>query len=616
MCSRPAFLGAMLAGALLLGACAGRGAPPPTPPGQPGAPSPAGPAAGPAGAGRAPAPGSAAPGPGAPAPAGAVLGNSPTPAPAGATADRREAAGPGAAAQPLPPGCGGDGGPAAPPYAVVAPGWGRAGNMPFPVRTARRSGCRYAVGGSGLAVDLRLPAGARAESSRAALQVAGAEPLYVNFFPDGPRLSIGFPAGPNGQEIRIRLQGPLAAGASPVDFQLDLVRDFPELAVAVRQPSGDWRPHRDLDTLPPGPVEVRFRWDRPVDAVEAEARVRRARGNVPINPPPALAWADAQTLIATLTNPPAVAVIDMGGVPGPGEVATYASPTVLRTGQPPFLEAVDPFSGAGTALGPAPPEVQQVLVAPAGTHVAYSAYAPQPDGTWWIRTGWVLDRQAGQLRPAPFGSFLGWTATGALAGGPEEGGLQLWHPATGAIRRFNITPGAQYSSLSPDGRRVAGVRIQWEQEDRTTFLAPADLLVLDLETGQERTYPGWSHYYVTHSEFGVPYPLVWVEGGRLLAGRDYRGRTSYQWVAVDLETGARRAFTPEEASRLPSAGALAGPPGWRLEQDRPWQTVYLAGPDGTRRDLGTGLPAGWLPDGRALVVRWAQSHLRYEPSRP
>lgn len=611
--SRKALIGACVAGALLLGACTGRGASPAPPAGDPGSsggtkaaapPTPAPPP--PVGDKPAPDPAPAPPaGPGQPAapPAGTVRV---PPAPALT----------GVAAQPLAEGCGGaaaDQGPAAPPAMVVAPGWGRQGNMPFPVRTARRSGCKYAVGGSSLAVDVRLPAGTAAAAARAALQISGAEPVYTNFFADGPRLSVGFPSGPNGQEIQIRVSGPLGAGGAPLDFRLDLVRDFPSLTVAVRQPPGEWRPFSDVDTLPPAPTELRFRWDRQVDHMEAELRVRRARGTERVDPQPAFAWADPQTLVATLARPPALAMIDMGGVPGPGAIATYARPIVVRTGIPPVLEALDPFTGVRTPLGPAPPDVRQVLAAPAGNHVAFGAFAPQPDGTWWLQTGWVLDLQEKRLLPAPFGSFLGWTNQGALAGVGEQGGLEVWHPGTGDRRRFATAPGASYASPSPDGRRIAGTRIQSEREDRATFLAPADLLVLDLETGQEQVYPDFGHYYVTHSEFGVAFPTIWTDGGRSVAGRDYKGRTVYQWAAVDTKSGNRRLLTSDEAAGLAAPDRdLSGPSGWRLEQERPWDTVYLVAPDGSRQDQGTGLPAGWLPDGRALVVRWEQSHLRYQ----
>ncbi len=625
MRSRKALFSACLIGALAAGACTG-----PTrvsapadqeqsgstaggdrPGGIP-APPRALPAQSGAGAPTAPGQGQKSPQPGTGATGGAANG---TPGATGPAADKTPT--PGLAGEPLAPGCGGtsaDQGPIVPPAMVVTPGWGRAGSQPFPARTARRAGCRYAVGGSSLSVDIRLPPEAQEEATRLALQVKGAEPTYVHFSPEGPRMAVGFTGGPNGQELQVGIKGPVTAGSDSLDLQVTLVRDFPALTVSVRQPSGDWQLQHHSDTLPVAPTELRFSWDRPVSQLEAEERVQRARGLNRLSTA-VLNWPDAQTLVVQLPTPPPLVVVDMGGVPGPGGVATYAAPTVLRTGSPPVLEAVDVFSGTATKLGPVPPEPNHALVAASGRYVAFSTFAPQADGAWWAPKGWVLDLKDRSLQPAPFYAFLGWTGDGALVGTNDQGVPERWVPATGERRQFTVSDGARYTSLSPYGHQIAGVLVHWDQEDHNTFLAPADLVVLDLQTGAEKRYPDWSHYYVTHSEFGIAFPVIWIDGGRAIASRDYRGRTAYQWVVMDLNRGARHPLTPDEAAELPPpVTVLNGPPGWRLEQEQEWQTVFLVGATGNRRDLGNGLPVGWLPDGRALIIRWESSQLRYQPN--
>lgn len=509
------------------------------------------------------------------------------------------------AAQPLPPGCGG--GPResrlpGPPGAVVAPAWQRGGNTPFPTRYAHRSGCRFATGGSALLVTLYLPRDAREAEARQALRVRGAAPEAIDWSPQDAALLLRFPPGPPGQQIRIQLQGPPGPALPILDFQVELVREFPTVTASVRRPPAEnWQPLRPWEVHPPGPLDLRLAFDRPVSQAEAESRLRRTQSLIQAE----WRWVDPQTLIVQHPKPPPVLVLDLGGLPGPGGIGLYGPPVVLRTGTPPVATALNPTTAEETILATVPAEVERAALDATGRWLAVTAAVPSAAPPWTEEQSWAIDLRSGQWVMAPFSEpFISWHPVQGLLGAEQPGSIVAWHPDRGQSATYSVSANAHYLNLSPDGRYLAGVRIHEERLDPVRQIMPVDLLILDLATGREHVVPEWAHYWPGPGQWAAPLPLAWTQDGTGLVGRTYLGPDLWDWVIFDRKSGERRILPADVAAGLNlAAPSPKGPQGWEVQQGREWEAVILRDTRGQSRSLGPGLPAGWLPDGRLVILR-------------
>lgn len=568
-----------------------RAADPPADQGGPGEPPPAQPAAdttrpdasggGPAGAG------TTQPGPG-PAPPPATA-NSPADHP-GVLAGPRDRCFAGSSTEPEPP------------YIAV---YLSSSSMSYsdPEYFILDPGCRVVVGGDKVAVEVVAPEGADPDLLAAAVQAAAGGPVPDRWITRAGRtVEIEFP-DPAVREMSVSVAGPLQPGGTPAALGVFLVRDYPEVIAELRQGSGAWQWLDPLKTYPDVPTELRLRFSRPIDPSWLPAQYTRVESGVEWK------WTDPLTFTVTLADPPPLYTLDPNGATDARRMSVWSAPVVLHTGEPPALMAFDPATGQTEPVAPAPPEAYDALLSPDGRYLAVSTWFPAA-GAWdgWQETVVVVDMQSGSMHVTPLSGWTGWGDNGDLVGADFSSTVQIWNCRTRTERRLPLTTELWQGWVSPDGSLLAAYDLLWDQESQD-WLLPAELVVVDLRTGEERRYANWTRYYVTHSEYGVPFPVVWDGNGAVVA-LDYAGADQWTWIRLDLATGRREPMQAEQTEGLALTGVQNAPGGWGYRHHS-WESVTAPLPDGGTADLGPGLAAGRAPDGRFLFIRWPEHAHRY-----
>ncbi len=488
------------------------------------------------------------------------------------------------------------------PRIVVHSSSGSVDYATFTSVTSSVQSCTLTVGGGGLRAFAVLPSGATEELAKSALKVENTTSRQP-FWSDG-QLNFSLDSADNGQRQTIRLQGPLVPGRAPVDISLTLVRDYPTVMVDVRQAEGAWAPLDSRKSYASAPTDLRFRFSRAVKADRLEAQLKQKQGIT-------WKWADPTTLEVHLQNPPEKFELHPGGLPDSSGTGTWAGPAVLYTGKGGAqLVAVDPQTGKESVVAGAPPEISTTHLSPDGRWLAISAMRPSPDVYW---TGWraessLIDLQTGKMIDLPGFTVYTWAGS-VLLGSPGNAGIATYDPQTGQ----QVHLSSSYTSYpSPDGRYVAGFIMRWSEEKRDSSLIPVDLVVVDVNRRQERTFRGVGSYWVCHCDGGGAgrSPLLW--DGTKVVIRDYSSRDKWRWVSVDIATGAVQEVDTTHAEALEGAvsSPLSGPLGKLAQVQDEWGAVALTRPDGTSVQLGPGKPVGWSKDGKALLIRWPGSHLR------
>jgi len=457
--------------------------------------------------------------------------------------------------------------------------------------------CRLHVHSEAVTVDLVLPPAADPEAAQAALQLTGEPELSMTTSSDGEHVfTLRFPAGEPGERLTVRLAGPFGPAGEQVDLGFDLERvATPRVALDYRTDGGDWLPVEPGSTLPRRPMELRL---RPVGGVDPE-RIAQWLGDH------GLAYArQADALIVRLADPPTHLVLNLNDIPAEHGLLTSRSFLELFTGEEPQVSLLDPATGQEQALRNAPVNIYASEVAPSGGRVALMATDPlDPYGTQI----WVLDLRTGDLHRTGISLSSPWYR---IYWRPDElvvadhNRIHRWRE--GAVQAtVQVSRGRAFDALSPDGRFLAGLAIAMTEVDEKN-LAPASIVLHDLETGAERILAERQiKVLVPPNEKEPRLQLSFsADGAGLLIREPAPGTGGWRYLRLDIGSD-----TLADVPEPPAAGQqewIPGPGGLAYRvQTQPYGDVMVRDGDGMEQAHGSGHIVGWLPDGRLLLIRWA-----------
>lgn len=471
--------------------------------------------------------------------------------------------------------------------------------------------CRLRVHSDEVTIDLVLPPSADPAAAEAALQITGTgEPwvdVQTNPYSGEHVFLVHIPAGEPGERVSVRLSGPFGPDGEPVDLGFDLERvTTPGIALDYRLDGGEWMPVEPGSTLPRLPMDLRFRSVGGADLALAVHRLT-ARGLE--------VERQAGELTARLEAPPPHLVLDLNGVEADHGLMTSRSLLEVFTGEEPQLILLDPATGQEQTLGSAPANVYRTLAAPSGDRVALMATDP----TSLIETEiWVLDLRSGELQRTGI-SLTSWQYQAfwrpdelVVADGHR---IHRWRAGTeqAAVQRSG---GSGFTGLSPDRRMLAGISYDMREEDEH-MLAPASIVLHDLQTGADRLLAeGQIRVRIPHSESAPRLALSFTpDGAGLLIREPTPEFGGWRYLMLDIATGTLEEVpepqTETEPEWVPGPGGFA----YRTQADV-YDDVVVRAADGAENHFGSGHAAGWAPDGRLLLIRWANSEWLRCPAGP
>ncbi|WP_374712790.1 hypothetical protein [Symbiobacterium terraclitae] len=470
--------------------------------------------------------------------------------------------------------------------------------------------CRLHVHSDEVTVYFVLPPAADPVAAEAALDITGAgepevEPLWSV---SGEQLFlVRLPAGQPGELVTVRLAGPFGPGGEPVDLGFEFERvTTPRVVMEYRYDGGEWTPVEPGSTLPRRPMELRLRSEGGADIAVIAGYVSGA--GLPFE-------RQGGEITIRLDSPPPHLSLNLNGILADHGLTTTRSLLELFTGEEPRLSLLDPVTGQEEALGRAPVNIYRTLVAPSGDRVALMATDP----TDLIRTQiWALDVRTGDLhqtgiRLTDWQYRIYWRPGELVVADHDR--IHRWQEGM-TQAEVQVSRGTAFTALSPDGRLLAGITYDMREEDEHQ-LAPGSIVLHDLETGEDRILAERQvRVRIPHSEFAPWLELSFSpDGSSLLIREPAPEFGAWRYLRLDLASDSLEEAPdpPAEAQRewVPGPGGFA----YRV-QDQVYDDVVVLSADGAERQYGSGHVAGWLPDGRLLLVRWANSEwLRY-PAGP
>lgn len=509
-------------------------------------------------------------------------------------------------------------------------------------------GCSLPVGLQEMGVQLHLPLSLREDDVRRRLQVQGLTPLRTEWLANWSGrnlLQISFPAGPVGQRFSVSLTGVPGADGRPLTLALKLYRVAPAaVTVTVRLGDRPWQPLAPDDVLAPGPFSLRATFSAPVDQGGVESAFwSRLKGLAPADAP-RLAWVDATTLQVDFPRLRGDLVLGLRDAYDLNGLAIQGEAPVLHAGLPAQLAAVDVASRRESRLYALPPDPRWVAVAPSGRWLAVGSEregSPDP-----VPVVWAVEGRSGLRQQTALTAASGWLRDDLLVGRQGER-LALWDPTAERPVAAPDLPLAEAAAISPDGSRFAWLR--WDTPPATVgAVVSADLLVFTPATQAVQTYPNFLHrtFNLKPATRDQSVHLAWAPDGASIAALDTQldqasGASRVTLVSLNLSTSKVTPLLPAQAGTALGTGVAYAPDGrhilvgdavWDLGLGSKktaalpvrtgagvwspdghylltggnWGPVYAVdAATGKRTDLGPGLAAGWLPDGRALVVRMA-----------
>lgn len=405
--------------------------------------------------------------------------------------------------------------------------------------------------------------------------------------------------------------GPLRVKVDALGFDLRVRQAAaPTVTLEVRPEGGDWAPADAERVWPRGPLDLRFRFSKPMNETVTAEAVRKALADplhaygrsYPVTNAE-LRWEEGALLVHLPTPPPRVVLVPHEAVDTEGlQLADWFLP-LIRTGELPALVAA---GESDTVLTTVPVEVARAAVTPDGRSVLLDRAVADRNyyrSVWRYEaldlTTFRLTAREGQTVPEPAGKGLqgavrsgdrvaGFELGAWVEPGRQEGALVIREMDGRELRRvtgFRYVPSLRYASAvlawAPDGRHV-GLVLSTGQG--------LQLHLIDAETGAMRVVGEPAAFFSIEwspsgRQVAVGNQILDVATGKtLFKGRDHRG-IGFRWNAAE--------------TRL-------------LYNEAEWREVVEADlTTGETRQLGVGLPVGFDRLGRPLVIRWADSQDRY-----
>ncbi|MFZ5814464.1 MAG: TolB family protein [Bacillota bacterium] len=464
--------------------------------------------------------------------------------------------------------------------------------------------CRTYIHTDPTSVMFHLPPEVPEAVARKSLQVEGAEPESVSYYksPAMGFLAVTLPAGAAGDQVTVRLRGPVGPGGTEADLGFQMKRlPTPRITTEVRYGGEEWKPLQPGSTLPRAPLHLRFhligqpKKERVEHAVSDAFRVQGAEWRF------SLSWEGDHRLVASVEEPPPQLTFRFDWLEAAHGLQVQRSTTSFHTGaHPPQLVRLDPATGEERPVGEVPADLLEGALSPDGRWAALFATAPDATDREQV---WLVDTRTGARRLTGFSSSwvhqrAVWLPDRVLF--PTFRGVDLWDLRTHQGSRIE-SEASLWGPLSPDGRYLPGAVIHHERADEQSLLAPVSIVLVDLERLAVRSFPDVTVTRLRQSDAPPSVGMVWSEGGGRLLLADVG---SSGWRSLDTSSGrveAERAAPPPEAGPRPWPSSVSG---WAFRPQTSWGPVLLRSPGGGERQAGQGLVLGWEPNGSLLLVRW------------
>jgi len=487
----------------------------------------------------------------------------------------------------------------------------------------------------------------------------------------GPELESGylvctFGPGPAGESLSLTLSSVVVPHSDLDHLTVSLTRaDFPTARLEAGS-EGASRPVTSGDAVSLDPLTLRLVFSREMDRESVEGALEEAFGDRLSD----VQWGDERTVRFTVEDPPPLVRPSVWPARDTDGLGVSAPIWRFYTGDPPTLYAFNPATGEEVPLLTLPTDIFLARLSPDGRTLLVGHFVERTHQT---RT--VLVRLNGGATVPLDGGYryhCGWLGPDRLLR-VREGEYEIVSVASGAEpsvpARGAYLAGMSYLAPSPDGRRLAGYVVRHDAIDLEPegCAAPADLVVIDLETGEQQVLenlvskwitPGVSLYEGLYS--GLPFwspdsarIAVIAERGERFTGKQYP-ECDLALRIIDPATGVVQSEVELTVSGTPgyTAGSWspdgayitvgevvlsAAPPheradftagGWGLTYWSPdsrwiaksggipgweWLSVHAAAPGAVPVLNEPGFPCGWDPAGRFLFIRWPAAQARYEP---
>lgn len=470
--------------------------------------------------------------------------------------------------------------------------------------------CQTVLAAEGFSLRFALPGTVTEAAAKAALKVTGAQVERLDFqtYADEASLWLAIGAGSPGEEVVVRMTGPVGEAGSEIELGFVVRREpSPAATVEVQVNEGDWQPLPLGGTLAPEPLRLRVTFSAKVDRQRAEDRMqtafRPAKDAITIYPY-TLGWQGENVLLVEWAAPPPRIWFDLTGLADERGLTIRRGAFSCYTGIPPRLAVLDPDSGQEEVLGEGPVDIWGSSTSTDGRWAILTAL--QPDSAYALDL-WLVETASGQMRKTDLTPPIAYNHHIWLEGHlvvPSIGKLQVWDLQSHTKQVYE-SQADFHTLLSPDQRYLAGFTIDASREDPQTFLAPASIIIHDLTTHTEQRFPDVATGAIPHSSAPPRIPMAWSDDGRAILFQEYRSTPgqppSSRWMQLDIATGQVSPATPPPVQPTPAPRRNRA--GWQYSSPG-WGPITLTSPQGQERRFDHGLIVGWRADGELLLVRW------------